>query len=611
MTEMENRYKYLKRIARFTLTLLMLGLCVSCGRMGGNIGLGPPEREIEKIYRPAEAMYDELVKGKLRNSEGNWNNVIRQLKRVAKDHPKSRFADDAQYRVGASYIQAHGHVEDSPQKAVKAFEQLIKRYPESEFVDDAYYWKAHAYFLMEDHERAMADYEKFTREYPQSGLRKKALHQIEEHRASTDGQEKGQVETVSQGKDYGSASPSNVVGEKDEDTSKALGQRESKQIPPATGTDATVSEEVSPTKVPGVENQQAIPGKISHVMDIRSHSAPEFTRVVVDLSGQVEYEAGKLEAPDRIYLDLQMATITPAKRTIEVNDKPIKNIRAAQFDETTVRIVLDLEQNLDYNIFRLIEPDRIVIDISASDALPLMPPPSEQQESVPLVKQLGLKVKTIVIDPGHGGKDPGAISRNGLQEKQVVLDVATRLKSLLESKGSYQIHLTRETDTYIPLKGRTNFANDKGADVFISIHINSCDRPAARGVETYYLSLASDEEARETAALENASSGRTIKDLNNILRYILRGAKVKESRELARTVQSQLSQTTGADDRGIKRAPFIVLIGAEAPSILVELGFISNLQDERLLRSEEYKAKLARALMEAMENYVKIIDQAS
>ncbi len=600
MTEVKNKYEHLEqalRIAGLFLTLLLLNLCISCGQTG--IGFGPPEREIEKIYRPAETMYNGLVEGRLRSSEGNWNNVIRRFKRVAKDHSRSQFADDAQYKIGASYIQAHGLIKDSPQKAIEAFEQLIKRYPDSEFVDDAYYWKAHAYFLKEDYERAVSEYEEFAREYPQSELRKEALHQIKEYRASIGGQGKKQVESSPPAKDHSPTSPPAVVEKKDDGQTKA------------TGSDAVISKDASPTKLPGVEDQQKEVGKISHVMDIRSHPSPEFTRVVVDLSGQVEYETGKLEDPDRIYVDLQMAVITPAKRTIEVSGKLIKKIRAAQFNETTVRIVLDVEQNLSHNIFRLIEPDRIVIDVSASDVLPLAPAPSNESESVPLVKQLGLKVKTIVIDPGHGGKDPGAISRNGLQEKQVVLDVATRLKSLLDSKGSYQIHLTRETDIFIPLKGRTNFANDKGADVFISIHINSCDRPAARGIETYYLSLASDEEARATAALENASSERTIKDLNNILRYILRGAKVKESRELARTVQSQLSQATGMDDRGIKRAPFIVLIGAQAPSILVELGFISNIQDERLLRSEEYKARLARALMEAVENYVKIIDQAS
>jgi len=609
---MENKHKYLEQeskekisvnvritvlraegIGGLLLALLLLNLCISCGQMGRDIGFGPPEREIEKVYRPAEIMYNGLLEGKIRSSQRNWDNVIRQFKKVVKDHPKSRFADDAQYKLGANYVRAHGLIKDSSRKATKAFEQLIKRYPDSEFVDDAYYWKAYAHFLGEDYERAMAGYEEFTREYPQSELHKEALHQIEECRARIDGQEKGQVEISSPAKDDSSGSPPIAAGKKD--------------AGPAT--DVVTPKEGPPIKPPEIDQQEKL-DKLSHVADIRTHSSPEFTRVVVDLSGPVKYETGKLENPDRIYVDLQTATITPAKRTIPVDGKLIKKIRAAQFNETTVRIVLDVEQDSGYNVFCLSEPDRIVIDISASDALPLVRSSSDQSESVPLVKQLGLKIKTIVIDPGHGGKDTGAVSRTGLQEKHVVLDVAERLRSLLESKGSYRVHLTREADVFIPLEERTKFANQKGADVFISIHINSSERPTARGIETYYLSLASDEEARMTAALENASSGKTIKDLDNIVRYILRGSKAKESRELARTVQSQLSQATGTNDRGIKRAPFIVLIGAQAPSILVELGFISSKQDELLLRGEEYKDKLARALMEAVENYVRIIDQA-
>jgi len=549
--------------------------------MGGNIGFGPPEREIEKIYSPAETMYKGLLAGKIKKSKRNWNSVIRQFKKVVKDHPKSRFADDAQYRIGASYIQANGIIEDSPQKAIEAFERLIKHYPDSEFVDEANYWKAHAYSLREDHERAVAEYEEFASKYPQSELHKEALNRIKEYRARTGGQEKDQAETPP---------PETSI---------------------ATKTDVATPGEAAPTKTPEVDKQRENLSEISHVIDIKTHSSPEFTRVVVALSGPVKYKTGELENPDRFFVDIQTADMTPAKKTIPVNDKFIKRIRAAQFNKTTVRIVLDVERNQRYNVFYLTEPDGIAIDVSVSDVLPMAPLPPDEPESVPLVKQLGLKVRTIVIDPGHGGKDPGAVSRNGLQEKGVVLDVAKRLESLLKSKESYQVYMTRETDIFIPLKERTNFANQKRADVFISIHINSCEKPGIRGIETYYLSLASDEEARMTAAMENASSGRTVSDLNNIVRYILRGAKVKESRELARTIQSQLSQTTGTNDRGIKRAPFIVLIGAQAPSILVELGFISNIQDESLLRSAEYRDKLAQALMKAVESYVKMIDQAS
>jgi len=601
----------LNRLASYILCVL-LSLCISCGYIARNISFGPPEREIEKLYRRADGTYNEILEGSMRSSQRNWSNVIRQFDEIARGYPKSRVADDAQYNIGSCYIWTHGILKDSPQKAIRSFEYLIKHYPDSEFVDDAYYWKAYAHSLKRDYRRAIEEYEEFTRRYPQSKLRKEAVYQIEECRARLGGREESSEPKQRPAlKDHTPESPP-VTGRKPEKIhQEAPDEQVGRQTYPTTEADQPPS---VPIEDSGTQLQQETPSKYSHVENIRFHSRPEFTRVVMDLSGPVKYEIGRLENPDRIYVDLQAAFITPPMRTISVDDKVVKRIRSAQFDESTVRVALDIKQIQRYNIFCLTEPDRLVVDIygtDGSDVPPSRPSPPDQPQSVPLVKQLGLKVKTIVIDPGHGGKDPGAVSKSGLQEKHVVLDIAKRLKTLLESSGSYHVYLTRETDIFIPLEERTAFANQKGADVFISLHVNSHKSRDAQGIETYYLSLASDEEARLTAALENASAGKTVRDLSSLLRYILRGTKVEESRELARTVQSRLCRHSGANDRGIRRAPFIVLIGAEAPSILVELGFMSNRQDERVLRTEEYRDKLARALMDAVEDYIKTIDQAS
>ncbi len=517
--------------------------------------------------------------------------MIRQFDEIVRDYPKSRVADDAQYSLGSCYVQAHKLLDNSPQKAVEAFDYLIEHYPDSEFVDDACYWKAYAHFLNGDYKIAVKEYKEFVRKYPQSELHKEAISQMAECRSKLGGEEKSQPEerlTVS--------------------------EDETPKSPPAEKVDVDNARPEKPdltedAKTPQQQVDLSDAGESSHVSDIRFQSAPEFTRVVMELSGSVKYEIGRLEDPDRIYVDIQTAVITPAKQTITINDKAINTIRAAQFDEDTVRVVLDVKQIQNYDISYLKDPDRLVVDVYGSDAAAT--PPSDRQEPTPLVKQLGLKVRTIVIDPGHGGKDPGAVSKSGAYEKSIVLDVAKRFRKLLESKDAYRVLLTRETDVFIPLGERTTFANEKDADIFISIHINSWERREAQGIETYYLSLASDEEARATAALENASAGKTISDLSGMLRHILRGAKVDESRELARTIQSRLCYRTGANDRGVKRAPFIVLIGAKAPSVLVELGFMSNNQDENRLRSDEYKEKLARALMEAVEAYIRIIDQTS
>lgn len=605
MSDIKEQYKKFKHIQWSIAILILLSLCVSCGGIGSNIGLGPPEHEIEKIYKPAEDMYNGLSDRKIRNSQRNWNTVIRQFDKIVKDHPKSQYADDAQYKLGLCYLRTHGVLEDSSQKAISAFKALIENYPDSKFLEGSYYLMAYAHTLAGDYDSAIEEGKEFIRKYPESELTTEAINLIEECKVKL-GKSKTETTTV---KDE-TPKPST------DETTQQIGE----EVKPVKVDNEIVSEEENQDQlaetITNLEKQEAT-AQNPNIIDVRFHSAPESTRVVVDISYSAEYETGELKEPDRIYMDIEQAVIACNKKTIAVDDEFVEQIRVSQFDKDTVRLVLDVKPYFAYKAFCLTEPDRIVIDVTRSDVLPQIPElqdeleQSDQPESIPLVKQLGLKVKTIVIDPGHGGKDPGAVSKSGLFEKDVVLDVAKRLRALLERTGAYKIYLTRETDIYIPLKERTTFANEKGADVFISIHINAHDNLEARGIESYYLSLASDEEARMTAAMENASSGKTIKDLNNIVRYILRGAKVKESRELARTAQSQLRQHTGSIDRGIKRAPFIVLIGAESPSILVELGFISNSQDELLLRSGEYKGKLASALMQAIENYVKIIDQAS
>jgi len=578
--------------------IFLLSLCISCGNITRNIGFGPPEREIKELFRNAESTYNGLLEGRLESSQQNWNYAIRQFSEIVNSYPESQFADDAQYNIGLCYVWAHGIWKDSPQKAIEAFEYLIKQYPASEFIDDAHYWKAYAYSLKEDYKRAIEEYEKFGAKYPQSDLYKESLYQIQAF-------EKGLSE-----RGTGGEVPRNELRAK-------LNKEKKGEIPIAK---ETKKEEVKPTDVPEKVEPPSLVAPIeeksgySHIKDIRFHSWQEFTRVVLDLSKPVKYEVNRLENPSRIYLDIQTATIAPAKQTITINDRLVKSIRASQFDKNTVRVVLDVKEIKRYDIFYLKNPDRLVIDVygsnDVSSSAPKSPEPAlPDQQSPTLVKQLGLKVKTIVIDPGHGGKDPGTIAESGLQEKNVVLDIAKRLKRLLENSGSYDVHLTREDDVFIPLEERTEFANQKGADIFISVHVNSCKNQNIRGIETYYLSLASDEEARLTAVLENASAEKGIRDLASLLSRVLRITKVHESRNLAQITQSRLCWRTGANNRGVRCAPFIVLIGANAPSILIELGFMSNEHDEQLLNSEEYKDKLAMALMDAIGGYIRAITQ--
>ena len=226
-----------------------------------------------------------------------------------------------------------------------------------------------------------------------------------------------------------------------------------------------------------------------------------------------------------------------------------------------------------------------------------------------LIRALGLKIGKIVIDPGHGGHDTGTIGPNGLEEKDLVLEVGRRLGKLLETRLGAEVVYTRKDDTFIPLETRTAIANQQRADLFISIHANSSHDPDARGVETYYLNFTSSPEALEVAARENAVSEKSIYELQDLVKKIALKEKIEESREFAGDVQSSLhsglaSKAPAIRDRGVKKAPFIVLIGANMPSILAEISFVSNPTDERRLETSDYRQRIAESLYRGIAKYV-------
>ena len=226
-----------------------------------------------------------------------------------------------------------------------------------------------------------------------------------------------------------------------------------------------------------------------------------------------------------------------------------------------------------------------------------------------LIRALGLKIGKIVIDPGHGGHDTGTIGPNGLEEKELVLDVSKRLGKLLASRLGAQVIYTRADDTFVPLETRTAIANQEGADLFVSVHANSSRDSDARGVETYYLNFTSSPEALEVAARENAVSEKSIHELQDLVKKIALKEKIEESREFAVDVDRSLhsglaAKNAGVRDRGVKKAPFIVLIGANMPSILAEISFLSNPGDERRLKTNEYRQRIAESLYRGIAKYV-------
>jgi N-acetylmuramoyl-L-alanine amidase len=214
----------------------------------------------------------------------------------------------------------------------------------------------------------------------------------------------------------------------------------------------------------------------------------------------------------------------------------------------------------------------------------------------------------VVIDAGHGGHDSGTVGPNGLMEKELVLDVAQRLGALITKQMGAEVIYTRSTDVFIPLEERTKIANDQKADLFISVHANSSSEPSATGVETYYFNLTSDKSGLDLATRENASADSAISDLNDLLHKAVLQTKKEESREFAQRVQASLcaaAQKTSSHpvDRGVRQAPFVVLIGATMPSILAEIGFVSNPHDEKLLRRTDQRQKIADALYKGVLQY--------
>jgi N-acetylmuramoyl-L-alanine amidase len=229
-----------------------------------------------------------------------------------------------------------------------------------------------------------------------------------------------------------------------------------------------------------------------------------------------------------------------------------------------------------------------------------------------LTRALGLKLGTIVLDAGHGGQDVGTRGPSGYFEKDLVLDVALRLGALLTQRLGSDVVYTRDDDTFIPLEQRTRIANEHKADLFLSIHANSSPVRSVSGVESYYLNFTTSRTALDVAARENAGSGHTIFDLKDLIGKIALKDKIEESHDFATHIQNSLfsisaKSNAAAQNRGLKRAPFVVLIGASMPSVLAEIGFLTNPADEAMLRTEEHRQKIAEALYKGVASYIETL----
>jgi N-acetylmuramoyl-L-alanine amidase len=341
-------------------------------------------------------------------------------------------------------------------------------------------------------------------------------------------------------------------------------------------------------------------------------------RLVLDVDGAKDYSAFLLSKPYRLVIDVHSSSASAAKQPAA--SEPAK-IEAAKSDpkpapkpSETVSVTAENKQP---------QPAKPVSAKPKSDTqkTAALQPPTEPKPNRDgqrsLTRALGLKISRIVIDPGHGGHDTGTIGPHGLMEKDLCLDVALRLGHLIEDKlPGAEVVYTRKDDTFIPLEQRTAMANDAKADLFISIHANSSHDHAARGIETYYLNFATSEESMEVATRENALSQTSLHDLQDIIKKIARNEKIEESKELASDIQDSLThrlQTVSQrqKNRGVKKAPFVVLIGANMPSVLTEISFISNPNDEKLLRKGDQRQRVADGLYHGIAAYLDNLNSLS
>jgi len=375
---------------------------------------------------------------------------------------------------------------------------------------------------------------------------------------------------------------------------------------------------------------------------VRFLSSQNYTRVMLEVSRQVRYEAHRLPAdpskglPPRIYIDLFGARLVmDGKEPIKVEDGLLRQVRVGQFAPDVVRAVLDVTSLRNHNVFQLLDPYRIVIDIQGQKTSETLASFDRSKPAAPLADNQGQKnnetlasverskpttppvkqvepplvgIKKIVLDPGHGGKDPGAIGVDGVAEKDIVLSVAKKVAVKREKDLGVHVVLARKDDRFIRLEDRTAIANSEDADLFISLHMNASASSEAKGLETYYLDNTTDEASIRLAARENGTSRNNVSDLQFILSDMTQNMKLEDSVTLAHRLHESLltsmSQKLGdVRDLGVKKALFYVLVGARMPSVLLEMFFITNKTEGRAMSQEAYQDALVESLYEGIQKY--------
>ena len=443
-------------------------------------------------------------------------------------------------------------------------------------------------FRKADRQEALAQFERIISNYPESSYYEKAL-------AAKNGMVSGAVKP-------------RTTEKKQPDAVSAIIQNQAAR--------AAAAQKNTPAPGQGYAN----------ITGIRFWSNPNYTRIVVDADKEMVFTNRLLKQdpsigkPQRLYVDLSRSRLGPGlKKTLPINDHLLISARAGQYTQDAVRVVVDIKSFRTYKIFSLKNPFRIVIDVWGMDRDAayaghdngVKKKNNARLTPGALAKQFALGVRRIIIDPGHGGRDYGAPGYcKGVHEKNIVLEIAKKLAVKMRAQLKCEVILTRSTDRFLTLEERTAIANTKNGDLFISIHTNSVRDRRAHGIETYFLNLATDNDAILVAARENATSTKNISDLQSILNDLMQNAKINESSRLAGHVQNSLCRClkknySKVKNKGVKQAPFYVLLGAQMPAILIETSFISNSMECRRLRSATYQNRLCDAIIKGVSGYIR------
>ena len=632
-------------------------------------GMGSSHRSeawADSHYTAAAQMRDALnARPEKNRTRHEYQQVIDAYRRIYNTSPTSGKADPSVAAVADLMVQMGRQFQDDEilHKAIRQYEFLRREYPGSGHRFEALFTIGQIYKDdLNDPRDAKASFEEFLQRYPHHHLAEDARRAL----ADADQQIEAQASPKApQDKTAEAAVPSKADADQPADDADAdkishvTGIRHW-STPNYTRVAIDLDQDVKydsarlahPDRIYfdlfDTKLDSALAGKSFDVDDgflktIRiARYAPGKTRVVFDVDEVSDYNAFLLSNPTRLVIDIhgkqdaktnaeksgakaEDATAPAQPETVAATgeDKPADAVKKASTTKTVTASTGVQKTIIDND-----EPD----DEDAGDAVVLKPVAKSSgpagrnrsthravqkiREAEPtaagdrsLIRALGLKIGKIVIDPGHGGHDTGCIGPNGLEEKNLVLDVSKRLGKLLQSRLGAEVVYTRTDDTFVPLETRTAIANREQADLFISIHANSSRDADARGVETYYLNFTSSPDALDVAARENAVSENSIHQLQDLVKKIALKEKIEESREFASDVEGSLHsglamKNPGIRDRGVKKAPFIVLIGANMPSVLAEISFISNPSDERRLRTSAYRQRIAESLYRGISKYV-------